>query len=219
MQREFKTVLKPAVAEYEEKKSRFIATVRPIAAEEEAVELIQALKSKYWDASHNCYCYYLNGNNTIQRYSDDGEPSGTAGVPILEVIKRTGVQNLVVVVTRYFGGTLLGAAGLIRAYGKSAALGIEAAGIVRKQLCREVSVMVEYTLFGRVQNLLLTQGYTIKDTIYTQDVELVVYIPDGEEAGFEAKLVEAANARVVLEMGRKVYITTDMEGKLIDEEA
>jgi uncharacterized YigZ family protein len=215
LQKVYKTVLKPAVAEYEEKKSRFIATVKPVSVEEDAVALISELKTKYWDASHNVYCYHIVGNNTIQRYSDDGEPSGTAGVPILEVMKRTGVQNLVVVVTRYFGGTLLGAAGLIRAYGKSAALGIEAAGIVQKQLCLEISIMMEYTLFGKVQNLLLTRGYTIKDTVFSQDVELIVYIPVGEEEVFEALVVEATNARAVLEKGEKVYITVDMEGKLI----
>ena len=137
---------------------------------------INEIKVKVLDATHNVYAYSIGGNNIVQRYSDAGEPSGTAGLPMLEVIKRMGVQNLVVVVTRYFGGTLLGSAGLIRAYGKSASNGIEAAQIVIKKLCREVSVIIEYTLFGRVQSLLLSQGYTIKEIIYEQDVELIVFV-------------------------------------------
>ncbi|HEX3029136.1 MAG TPA: YigZ family protein, partial [Clostridia bacterium] len=148
MLKEYKTVLKQSVAETEEKKSRFIASVKPVKTEDEALEFINGLKSKYWDASHNVYSYYVGGNNIVQRFSDAGEPSGTAGLPILEVIKRMEVQDLVVVVTRYFGGTLLGAAGLIRAYSKSASLGIEAAVVVKRLQCRTISLIVEYTMFG-----------------------------------------------------------------------
>ncbi len=215
MDKEYKTVLNSAVCEIEEKKSRFISSVKPVSSEEEAVSFINGLRSKYWDATHNVYAYSIGGNNIIQRFTDAGEPSGTAGLPMLEVIKRLEVQNLAIVVTRYFGGTLLGSAGLIRAYGKSAANGIEAAGIVIKKLCREVSVIIEYTLFGRVQSLLISQGYTIKDIVYEQDVELIVFVFVDEIDKFVDIMVEATNARAVIEPGDDTYITLDLEGKLI----
>jgi len=215
LDKEYKTVLNSAVCEIEEKKSRFIASVKPVSNEEDALSFINAIKTKYWDATHNVYAYSIGGNNIIQRYTDAGEPSGTAGLPMLEVIKRMEVQNLVVVVTRYFGGTFLGSAGLIRAYGKSAANGIEAAGIVMKKLCREVSVIIEYTLFGRVQSLLISQGYTIKNIVYEQDVEMLVYVYVDEIDKFVDILVEATNARAVIEPGDDTYITLDLQGKLI----
>lgn len=206
LQKEYKTVLHQAAAEIEEKKSRFIATVKPVSTEDEALDFINSLKSKYWDAAHNVYAYYIGLNNIIQRFSDDGEPSGTAGMPVLEVIKRMGIQDVAVVVTRYFGGTLLGAAGLIRAYSKSASLGIEAAGIIKRQLCVEMSAVIEYSLFGKIQSLLISERYPIKNIIYGQDVEIIVYIPvDGVEKFMEL-MTEATNARAVVEPGEKVYI-------------
>jgi uncharacterized YigZ family protein len=216
MQKDYKTILKAATAEYEEKKSRFIASVKPAATEEEAVEFINALKSKYWDATHNVYAYYIVGNNISQRFSDDGEPSGTAGMPVLEVIKRKEVQNLVVVITRYFGGTLLGAAGLIRAYGKSAALGIEAAGIISRQLCKEITVVVEYTLFGKLQSFFISNGHIIKEVIYTQDVEIILYIPVDTVEGLIEEISEMTNARAIVEVGDNTYITLDENGKLVE---
>ncbi len=215
LEKEYKTVLNEAVCEIEEKKSRFIAHVKPVASEEEAVAFINELKTKYWDATHNVYAYFIGGNNIVQRYSDDGEPSGTAGLPTLEVIKRMNVQNIVVVVTRYFGGTLLGAAGLIRAYGKSAALGIEKAGIVIKRLCKEVRIIVEYTMFGKLQSFLISKGYTLKDIIYEQDVELIVFVYVDEIENFSKLVTEATNARAIVEIGDETYITLDLDGKLI----
>lgn len=215
MQKEYKTVFQEAVAEFEEKKSRFIATVRPVTTEEEAVEFINRLKSKYWDATHNVYAYYIGGETVQQRFSDDGEPSGTAGLPVLEVMKRRGVQDVVVVVTRYFGGTLLGAAGLIRAYGKSAALGLEAARIIKRQLCAEVKIIVEYTLFGKVQNTILAGGYPVKETLYEQDVEITVYVGVDEVEYFMETLTEVTNARCILEVAGKTFVTVDEEGKII----
>ncbi len=215
LDKEYKTVFNSAVCEIEEKKSRFIASVKPVSNEEEALSFINGLKSKYWDATHNVYAYSIGGNNIIQRFSDAGEPSGTAGLPMLEVIKRMEVQNLAVVVTRYFGGTLLGAAGLIRAYGKSAALGVEAAGVVVKKLCREMSVIVEYTLFGKIQSLLISEGYTIKDIVYEQDVELIVFVFVDEVDKFINIMIEATNARAIIEPGDDTYITLDLQGKLI----
>jgi uncharacterized YigZ family protein len=207
LQKEYYTVSSNAVVEIVEKKSRFIAAVKHITEEDEAICFINELKTKHWDASHNVYSYYLGGNNNIQRFSDDGEPSGTAGMPVLEVIKRTGVQDLVVVVTRYFGGTLLGAAGLIRAYSKCATLGIETAGIIKKQLCTIISILAEYTLFGKLQNFLMGNGYTIKEVTYNQDVEIKVYVKIDDVELFTESIIEVTNARAILEFGDNTYIS------------
>ncbi len=215
MIKEYKTVLNEAVAQTEEKKSKFIASVKPVKCEEEALEFISRLKTQYWDATHNVYAYHIVGDNVIQRFSDDGEPSGTAGIPVLEVIKRTGIQDVVIVVTRYFGGTLLGAAGLIRAYGKCAAAGIEAANIVKRQLCQEMIIIVEYTIFGKVQNMLVAEEYIIKEINYEQDVELTVYIPINLTDTFMQNLTELTNARAIVDVKGEVYITVDQNGKII----
>jgi len=152
MQRDYKTVYKYAQAEIEEKKSRFIASVKPVNSAAEAVDFINIFKTKYWDATHNVYAYHIGGNNIVQRYSDDGEPSGTAGIPVLEIIKKMELEDLAIVVTRYFGGTQLGASGLIRAYGKSAAAGIEAAQIIFNKLCERLIITVEYFIFVSVSD-------------------------------------------------------------------
>ncbi len=209
MRKEYLTVSGEAAAELEEKKSRFIATVKPVTSEEEAYDFINGLKTRYWNASHNVYAYYICGNQELQKFSDDGEPSGTAGMPVLEAMKKLGVQDVAVVVTRYFGGTLLGASGLVRAYGKSASLGIEAAGIVRRKLCVEARIVMDYSLFGKVQALAASRGYRIKDTVYAQDVELIVYIPIDEFDEFAALITEATSAQASVDAGNKTYI---MEG-------
>jgi len=210
IQMQYKTVLKEATAEMEEKKSRFIANVKPINSEEEALEFINNLKAKYWDATHNVYAYYISGESIIQRFSDDGEPSGTAGMPVLEVIKRMELQDLVVVVTRYFGGILLGAAGLVRAYSKSASLGIEAAGIITKKLCQLVNIIIDYSTFGKIQNKIMNEGYTIKDTLYAQDVELSVLVPLEDVEAFIEYINDAANGNVLIDLGKKEYVTVKL---------
>ncbi len=204
------TVSKEAVAETEEKKSRFIATVRPVSTEEEAQAFISGLKAKYWNATHNVYAYYICAENVQQKFSDDGEPSGTAGLPVLEAIKKLDVQDCAVVVTRYFGGTLLGASGLVRAYGKCAALGIEAAGIIRKQLCIQADVLIDYSMLGKLQAVAAAQGYMIKDTIYAQDVHMQIYVPVDEIEAFNAVVTEASNGRALITIGEKVYVTKDV---------
>ena len=214
---EYKTVLNAASTEFEEKKSRFITYVMPVSSEEQAVEFINEVKTKHWNANHNVYAYSIAKDTLIQRYSDDGEPSGTAGLPVLEVIKRTGVQNVAVVVTRYFGGTLLGASGLIRAYSHGAATGIEAAEIVTRRLCVNVHIMLEYTLFGRLQNMLLTNSNIIKSIDYGQDVELTVLAEVGGEEALIKAVVENTNNRAIIECGKKEYITLSSEGKLLQE--
>lgn len=206
MQKEFRTIANEASAELVEKKSRFIATAKPVSGEEEAQEFVAALKARYWDASHNVYAYYICGDSTLQKFSDDGEPSGTAGLPVLEAVRKLQVQDLAVVVTRYFGGTLLGAAGLVRAYGKSATLGIGAAGIIKRQLCVKTSIITEYTLFGKLQSMIASEGLVPVDTVYGQDVEIVLQVPVDEYDGFEARVIEATNARALINAGEKSYV-------------
>jgi len=207
MRKEYLTVSKEAVAELEEKKSRFIATVKPVQTEEEAQSFIQSLKSKYWDATHNVYAYYICRDNIVQKFSDDGEPSGTAGLPVLEAIKKHGVEDVAVVVTRYFGGTLLGASGLVRTYGKSASLGIETAGIIKRQLCFETKVCLDYSMFGKIQSLIAEKGYKIKETVYSEDVSIYLYIPVDELDKFTKMVTEATSARALVIPGEKSYIT------------
>jgi uncharacterized YigZ family protein len=203
---EYKTLSKQAVAEYEEKKSKFIATARPVSSEEEAQEFVASLKSKYWDATHNVYAWYIAGDNITQKFSDDGEPSGTAGKPVLEAIKKLEVRDAVVVVTRYFGGTLLGAAGLVRAYGKSATLGLEAAGIIKKQLCIKTYIKIEYSFLGKVQNIIAERGYKLIKSDYGQDVSISLYVPVGEHDGFLNTITEVTNGRATISGEEKEYI-------------
>jgi uncharacterized YigZ family protein len=209
MRKEYLTVSGEATAELEEKKSRFIATVKPVITEDEAHAFINSQRARYWNASHNVYAYYICSDTNMQKFSDDGEPSGTAGLPVLEAIKKLGVQDAAVVITRYFGGTLLGASGLVRAYGKCATMGIEAAGIVKRLLCIEAGIALDYSLLGKVQAIIASQGYKIKDTVYAQDVDIYVYIPADEFDVFSALLTETTSARAFAYAGEKTYITVE----------
>jgi len=198
-------VAKEAHEEIVEKKSRFIAHVKPVDNEEDALSFINEVKSKYWDATHNVYAYVI-GNNNIQRYSDDGEPSGTAGIPVLEIIKKEDLQDVVVVVTRYFGGILFGAGGLVRTYGKSAKEGIHKAGIVVMRLCDIVNITVNYTLLGKIQNEISNAGYIISSTVYEEDVTLSVCVPITETNFFIDNMINITNNRVSIKKKEQRYI-------------
>ena len=156
-------------------KSTFIGYAKPIKTEEEAVEFVNEIKKKHKDATHNVWAYTVGPTMNIQRYSDDGEPQGTAGIPTLEVIKKEDLRDVVVVVTRYFGGIKLGAGGLVRAYTKGAKVGLEAAKIIEKVMYKEVKIKIDYNQLGKVQNEIMNLGYFIKDTIYEDNVEIIVY--------------------------------------------
>lgn len=175
----YKTIYKESQVEIVEKKSRFISHAKPIANEEEAIEFINSIKSKYWDATHNVYAYSLYENG-IQRYSDDGEPQGTAGIPTLQVIKNLELNDVVVVVTRYFGGIMLGAGGLVRAYGKSAKEGLVNAQIITKSICKKVEFVTDYQLSGKVQSKLINEGFIIQKIRYEEDIifEILTYQED-----------------------------------------
>ena len=176
MKKSFKTINERATAEIIEKKSRFIANVLPVDTEEEAVSFISSIKKQYYDARHNCFAYIIGKDIPIIRFSDDGEPSGTAGKPILDVLQGEGLENVVVVVTRYFGGTLLGTGGLVRAYGKAAKEGIIEAKIVEMDRYREVFINVDYSLVGKIQYEITNNNYILIDTKYTDTVEFSLYI-------------------------------------------
>ncbi len=195
---EYKTVQEQGKIEIVEKKSRFIANVKPVQTEEEAQQYINELKTKYWDARHNVYAYII-GANDIQRYSDDGEPSGTAGIPTLEVLKKEGVQDVVIIITRYFGGTLLGAGGLVRAYSKSAKEGLIDAGIVTMKLVETIKIVSDYHLFGKIQNEVIDQGHSIKDVIYEEAVIIYINVDIQKSDEFIKYLIDKTNARVDIE--------------------
>lgn len=190
MLKKYRTILAQAEAEIVEKKSRFIATVRPVKTEEEARAFIEEMKKKYWNATHNVFAYQIGERNELQRFSDDGEPQGTAGMPVLSVLKGEDIKDTAIVVTRYFGGTLLGTGGLVRAYGKSAKEGILAAGIAELVLYRRYSVMTDYTDSGKVQYEILQDGHELFDTVYTDKVEYIVLVEIDNAEAFEKKMTE-----------------------------
>lgn len=193
-------------AEINEKKSRFIASVFPVQTQEEADEILTKIRKKYWDATHNCYAYQIGERNEIQRCSDDGEPQGTAGKPILDVLKGQDIKNTLIIVTRYFGGTLLGTGGLVRAYGKGAKAGIEAAGLIEKMKVCLFTLEMTYPLSGKVQYLLNDQQYIIRQVDYTEVVRFVVEVEAGCEETFVEWMINETNAEISLEKGEYVFI-------------
>lgn len=199
---EYKIVAMPGTGEIVEKKSRFISHVYSVETEEEAQKYIEEIKKKYWDARHNCYGFVIGKNNEMQRFSDDGEPGGTAGKPILEVIKGSGVHNVLIVVTRYFGGTLLGTGGLIRAYTKSSKEGIENAKIVTLAQGINTKIQTDYNGIGKIQYIAASMGIKNIDTIYTDIVVVDITVKEEDYKAFEKKVVEATNGKAVF--GEKI---------------
>ncbi len=177
---EYKTVKSEATGEFIEKRSRFLCHVKPVKTPEEAIGFINEKKSKYWDATHNVYAYILREGG-IMRYSDDGEPQGTAGQPALEVLRREELYDLAVVITRYFGGIMLGAGGLVRAYARGAKEAVEAGGVALMCLCSDFELTVEYAQYEQTKKLLETLGAVIEDTQYTERVTIRFYIKKSDE--------------------------------------
>ena len=192
-------------------KSRFIAHVARVETEEAAQDFIQRIKKENWNATHNCSAYLIGENDHIQKANDDGEPSGTAGVPILEVLKKKHLKDTVVVVTRYFGGIKLGAGGLIRAYGKSTSEGINATGIVERKLMKVMSTVIDYTWLGKIENELRSSVYGIKDIHYLDNVEIETYVEDGEVQNFVDWMVELTSGQGEITAGDVVYLENDVE--------
>lgn len=189
-------------------KSRFIAYIDRATTEEDALTFIQKIKKNNWDATHNCSAYLIGENDLIQKANDDGEPSGTAGVPILEVLKKKHLKDTVVVVTRYFGGIKLGAGGLIRAYGTATSEGVAATGIVERNLTQIMHITFDYTLLGKLENELRNSIYTIKDIHYLEDVEMEVYVEQGHLQEFKDWIVDLSNAKCSINEGEFLYLET-----------
>lgn len=191
-------------------KSRFIGYAKPISSEDEAIGFIQEIKSKHKDATHNVYAYVYGENNNIQRYNDDGEPSGTAGIPVLEVIKKEDLRNVVVVVTRYFGGIKLGTGGLVRAYTKGAKIGLEAGLIVDKILFKKIKVRIGYTLYGKVESELLRLEYIITDVVYDDAVNIIILCETKNIDKFISLLIELTSSRMTyMELDEEYYSVKD----------
>ena len=183
---------------YEEKKSRFLAACYRIESEEEAVGLIEAVKKKYWDARHNCYAYVLGANNELMRFSDDGEPSGTAGKPILEVLTARGIHNCLIIVTRYFGGTLLGTGGLVRAYQKSSIDAVDNSILARRTKGSRITISTDYSSAGKIQYAAQQNGWMLTDTIYAADVSLVIEVPMPERERVVKEAVQITSGKAVI---------------------
>ncbi|CEI73954.1 MULTISPECIES: YigZ family protein [Romboutsia] len=195
-------------------KSTFIGYAKPIKTEEEAVEFINEIKKKHKDATHNVWAYTVGKSMNIQRYSDDGEPQGTAGIPSLEVIKKEDLRDVVVVVTRYFGGVKLGAGGLVRAYTKGAKIGLEAGKIIDKVMYKEVRIKIDYNQLGKIQNEIMNMGYFVKDTIYEDSVEMIVYSRLNEVDALTSRMTDITSATADITLGEEFYLS-EKDGQII----
>lgn len=190
--------------EITEKKSRFIATVRPVESEDEAVSFINETKKKYWDARHNCSAFVIGKRQELTRCSDDGEPAGTAGRPMLDVLLKENIHNAAVVVTRYFGGVLLGTGGLVRAYQQATKAGLSASEIIEKKDGAVLFIRTDYTGIGRLQYLFAQEKITVMDTAYEADVLVKAVIPENDKKRIEKTIIEQTNGTAKLEWGDEV---------------
>lgn len=197
-------VYKGGQDEIVEKKSRFIATVKPVESEEEAVAFINETKKKYWDARHNCSAFVIGKRQELTRCSDDGEPAGTAGRPMLDVLLKEEIHNVAVVVTRYFGGVLLGTGGLVRAYQKATQQGLAASEIIEKFDGTILNIGTDYTGIGKLQYLFAQEQITVMDTEYGADVLVKAVIPAEDKERIEKTIIEQTNATARLEWGDDV---------------
>lgn len=202
---EYSTIRQECSGEFEEKKSRFIATLRPVSSEEEALGFISEMKKRYWDARHNCSAYIIideektGADAVIRHCSDDGEPSRTAGMPMLEVLDGKGLGNICCVVTRYFGGILLGTGGLVRAYQAATAEGIANADIVTKKMLNKAVITLDYNAYGKIDYLAGSLGVTVASTDFSDVVKVTVYAGDDSYGKFLSAITEATAGKAVIE--------------------
>lgn len=206
----YRVVYEGGEGEIVEKKSRFIATVRPIETEEEAVAFVNEMKKKYWDARHNCSAFVIGSRQEVTRCSDDGEPAQTAGRPMLDVLLREGITNVAVVVTRYFGGVLLGTGGLVRAYQSATQAGLAASKIIEKCLGKKLIIHTDYNGLGKLQYLFGQQKTAILDTEYAADVVLTILVPVEQKDFLYKEITEQTNGTAQMEWGEDaVYALID----------
>ncbi|MCI9077878.1 MAG: YigZ family protein [Lachnospiraceae bacterium] len=201
----YKIVYSGGSGEIVEKKSRFIANVFPVENEEDAARIIGEVKKKYWDARHNCYAYIIGENPGISKCSDDGEPSGTAGKPILEVLSGAGVCDVLVIVTRYFGGILLGTGGLARAYSGAAKAGLAASRVIVKEAGKRIILETGYDSIGKIQYIISQMGLAVIDTRYSDKMEMELAVSSGDAGQFVKKVTEATSGQVKINADDDIY--------------
>ena len=199
-----KIIYKEGMGELVEKKSRFIAQIRPVKSEEEALAFVEETRKKYWDARHNCSAFVIGKRQELTRCSDDGEPAGTAGRPMLDVLLKENIHNAAVVVTRYFGGVLLGTGGLVRAYQQATKVGLSASEIIEKKDGAILFIRTDYTGIGRLQYLFAQEKITVMDTAYEADVLVKAVIPENDKKRIEKTIIEQTNGTAKLEWGDEV---------------
>ena len=211
MSEAYKILYEGATAEIVEKKSRFIADVAPAATEEEASAFIDSIKKKYWDCRHNCSAFVIGERAELTRCTDDGEPAGTAGRPILDMIIGSGVRNICIVVSRYFGGTLLGTGGLVRAYSAAAKAGLEAATVKLRTPGRQVDIRCSYDLIGKIQYITAEEGLTASETEYGEAVFMSFHVPSDRVDRLLSRITEATAARASVTVSdEEIFILTDV---------
>lgn len=211
MAKDYKTVLENASDEFVEKRSRFIGYCKPVKTEQEAIDFINEKRSEHWNATHNVYAYSLREGN-IKRYSDDGEPTGTAGMPVLDVIVKNEIFDVVVVVTRYFGGVLLGTGGLVRAYSHGSKIAVEAAKPVIMQNCLVCEARCAYNQYGKVSSLIIGVGAAVDDTVYESDVLVKFHIKPDLLGTLNKKLADATSGEVTVEQKDEQYFAVQING-------
>ncbi len=204
MLKDYITIEHEAAPEFIEKRSRFIGYIKPVTTEKEALDFINSLRSKHWDATHNVYAYVLREQNTC-RYSDDNEPQGTAGMPVLDVIRKSGLTDVCVVVTRYFGGILLGGGGLVRAYSHSASLAVEAAGVITMRPCSECTLSCTYNQYGKLSSLIPENGGVVDDCDFGEGVNMKFHIPTVELNSLKKKVTDATSGTVEIISDEEKY--------------
>ncbi len=202
---DYKIVYSGGTGEIIEKKSRFIANVFPVESEEKAAVIIGETQKKYWDARHNCYAYIIGKNPGISKCSDDGEPQGTAGRPVLEVLSGAGVCNVLLIVTRYFGGTLLGTGGLVRAYSAAAKAGLAASRIITKEAGKRIIIVTDYNGIGKIQYITSQMGLAVIGTKYTDKAEMELAVSSGNIDSFIKKVTEATSGQADINTGSDIY--------------
>lgn len=207
----YRTIKENGIDEVEIKKSKFICFLKRVDNEEEAIAFIDQIKKEHWKATHNCSAYTIGLNDEIQRANDDGEPSGTAGVPMLEILLKRELKNVVAVVTRYYGGIKLGAGGLIRAYGGSVNRAVDKVGIVERQLQQLIDVTVSYSQSGHVEHSLREANYTIQDISYAEEITYHCVVPLEEEEQFQKDIANWTSAEAKVEITNKAWIEVEVE--------
>jgi len=210
----FKTIYKPAEIEIIEKKSRFIGHAFPVESEDAALAILGDIRKAHAKAGHNCFAWQIGDDNRFTRQSDDGEPSGTAGMPILDLLRKEDIKNTLVIVTRYFGGTLLGTGGLVRAYGRAAKEAVTAAIIIEKNLYAKISVKCPYNLQGKLQYEILHNGHVLHDTLFTDNVEFIVLTEAVNADRLTKAMANASSGQAEVQLLQQLYCA-DVEGELV----